>query len=74
MTIPDSPPAPRRRVPTLTLASCLLLGLAVVALAFLALRPRDDFAPVRYLQRLGPVSGLPTLPVREAREAGRSKR
>jgi hypothetical protein len=49
--------------------SCLLLGLLVAALAVLALRPRDDFTPVRYLQRLGPVSGLPTLPVREAREA-----
>jgi hypothetical protein len=47
----------------------VLLALAVAAVVWLASRPGDDFAPVRYTDRLSPVSGLPTVPVRDARDS-----
>jgi hypothetical protein len=66
LTPPGRPTVSRKR--TLVVAACgLVLALGVGGAVFLASRPRDGFAPVRYMDRLGPVSGLPTLPVREAR-------
>ena len=62
------PPARRwRPVLLLGLAGGVLLALGTAAVVWLATRPSDDFAPVRYTTRLHPVSGLPTVPVREAR-------
>jgi hypothetical protein len=65
----DHPPRPRRRIAVLWAASGLLLALGVATLVVLGSRRGDDFAPVRYTDRLQPVSGVPTVPVREARES-----
>jgi hypothetical protein len=44
----------------------LLVGIGVLGRRFLPIPSGDDFAPVRYTEPQPPVSGLPTMPVREA--------